>query len=161
MRLDSWQEMCHSHGGWHSASSFCFAVLTQADVHPRVGHRLVSVVVVGEELLSELTLVVVMQLGETGERQMEELFKNADCLKAETKQRCRDIIWGGIQVCIVRCDCYQTIALFLTAGAIVQQLFQSEIYRKMGLWSNEWCERSRTRDTMLSDCAVFSQWVEW
>ena len=52
--------MCHCHGGGHSVSSFCFAVLTQADVHPFVGHRLVGVVVVGEELLSELALIVVV-----------------------------------------------------------------------------------------------------
>lgn len=58
--LDSWQEMCHRHGGGHSVSSFCFAVLTQADVHPRVGHGLVGVVVVGEERLSELALVAVV-----------------------------------------------------------------------------------------------------
>lgn len=62
--LDSWQEMCHRHGGRHSVSSFCFAVPTQADVHPRVSHRLVGVVVVGEELLFELTLVVEVQLEE-------------------------------------------------------------------------------------------------
>lgn len=58
--LNSWQEMCHRHGGWYSVSSFCFAVLTQADVHPWVGHRLIGVVVVGKELLSELALVVVV-----------------------------------------------------------------------------------------------------
>lgn len=57
-RLDSWQEMCYRHGGWHSVSSFCFAILTQADVHPWIGHRLVGVVVIGQEFLPELALVV-------------------------------------------------------------------------------------------------------
>lgn len=62
--LDSRQEMCHCHGGWHSVSSFCFAVLTQTDEHPRVCCWLVGIVVVGQELLSELALVAVVELRE-------------------------------------------------------------------------------------------------
>lgn len=50
--------MCHRHGGRHSVSSFSFTVLTQADEHLGVGHRLVGVVVVGEQLLPEFALVV-------------------------------------------------------------------------------------------------------
>lgn len=61
-RLDSWQEVRHRGGGRNSVSSFCFAVLTQADVHPRMGHRLVGVVVVGKELLPKLALVVKLEL---------------------------------------------------------------------------------------------------
>lgn len=77
--------MCHRHGGGHSVSSLCFATLTQADVHPWVGRRLVGVVVVGEELLAELALVVVVQLGggEGGRRQRQnngfwDLFPRGD-----------------------------------------------------------------------------------
>lgn len=136
--LDSWQEMCHRHGGWHSVSSFCFAVLTQADVHPRVGHRLVSVVVVGEELLSELTLMVVVWLREKRGRYKDYLKMPIVWLR-ETKQRCRDIFSGGNfkSVLFVVITIKQSFYLWLQGycTVAVSQIFtKNEIVKWWMMW---------------------------
>lgn len=57
----------------------------------------------------------------TGRETKQMVFENADCSKAETKQRWRELIsFGGgiLSLYIVRCDYYQTIALFLTTGLL-------------------------------------------
>lgn len=60
VHLDSGQEMCDCHSRRHSVSSLSFAILTEANEHPRVDYRFIGVVVVGQELLSELALVAVV-----------------------------------------------------------------------------------------------------
>lgn len=79
---------------------------------------------------------------EREKKQILGLFENADCLNAETKQRCQHIFsfllgeWGGV-VCIVHSDCYQTIALFqgyCTGAILVRYLNKNEIVKCLLLW---------------------------
>lgn len=54
--------MCHCHGGCDPVASLGFASLAEADVHPGVGGRFIGIIVVGQEILLELTFIVVSTL---------------------------------------------------------------------------------------------------
>lgn len=57
------------------------------------------------------------------------MIGNADCLKADTKQRCGDIS-EGVSVCIVHSDHYQTIDFFLTAELLLYRSYLRQILDK-------------------------------
>ena len=54
--------MRNAHGRSHTVASLGPARPAEADVHPGMGCRLIGVVVVGQELLSEITLWTVVDL---------------------------------------------------------------------------------------------------
>ena len=54
--------MRHAHGRSHTVASLGSARPAEADVHAGIRCRLIGVVVVGQELLSELTLWTVVDL---------------------------------------------------------------------------------------------------
>lgn len=54
--------MCHCHCGRDSVASFGVANLAEANVHARVGHGFIGVIVVGQEILLELAFIIVVAL---------------------------------------------------------------------------------------------------
>lgn len=67
--------MCHGHGGCDPVASLSFAGLAQANVHARVGGGFIGIIVVGQEILLELTFITIVALrsGREGQRERDNI----------------------------------------------------------------------------------------
>lgn len=135
--------MCHRRRGWHSVSSFCFAVLTQADEHPRVGNWLVGIVVVGKELLSELTLVGVVRL-----KKKKRLFEMLIVWRQRQNKDVGTFLKGDFKSALFIVIIIKQLLSFWLLGCYCTGAVSDTFYTVNTQW-NEWCEHGRTQDTRL------------